>query len=53
MYVCTQSSEEVEIIEGEHEPKDHKNLEANFFRAIFGLKAGKSYGICWTHAIGS
>jgi hypothetical protein len=33
------------VIGPDHEPKNHKNLEANIFRAIFGLKAGKSYGI--------
>ncbi len=33
------------LLEGEHEPKYHKNLEANRFRGIFGRKAEKSYGI--------
>ena len=33
------------VLDPDHEPKNHKNLEANVFRAIFGLKARKSYGI--------
>ncbi len=34
------------LVDPEHEPKDHKNLEAHCFRGIFGRKeAEKSYGI--------
>ena len=32
-------------VDPEHEPKNHKNLEANLFRGIFGRKAEKSYGV--------